>query len=334
MQLENTKVQIKIFGDDDLIIENAYIEYSVSKDLEKEPNTCQLKVWNLNDDYVHKIKAAAEDDAPVELYLQRGGIKDANKLILAFVGEINNTFHEKMRPGNVTTINCSSQKINHRDFFVEGSYKKDTDQKTILTAFIDAINLPAGNEYDLPDGKIKHSESFSGPAFNLLARYCSDLGLIAYILDGKLFISSIYEPPRLQALVITDDIVLSKPESMTFEDKKLIGKKAIAENHTKNPFRDTKKRRRRRKKKKKILGKNYHVEYEAIDMTIHGMACTLYTSASIQPDDIVKYGDDIYRVRNVMHEGDNEGGGFDTMIEAEDYNHYLVYAPKMEEVKA
>lgn len=335
MKIVNPVVTVIFYGNIDTTIDAAYIDFDIEKDLTENENTCSLEIANLNDDFQKKLEIAAQEKAPIEIYLTKGGA-EGNRPELAFYGEIESTESEDTFPGSMTYIECGSQRDNHRTFYTEGSYLAGTPIRNILEDLIKVIGLPRGNSFNLPVESIAVGESFSGPAFKTLERYAHDLGMYCYIMDGKLFLTDVFNPPKLKTTLITDDMLLGKPKPSIRNDRSLIEKKYNNETGLRIPFKNEAKGGKRRKRKRKRSGrgqsddKKDFIEYEAVDQTIRGMDFPVYAFAGVNPDDIVQYGEDIYRVLEVNHTGNNYGGDFNTLIRAIEYNHYLVYVPELQ----
>lgn len=335
MRIVNPVVTVIFYGSVDTTIDSAYIDFDIEKDLTENENTCSLEIANLNSDFQQKIKIAAQEKAPIEVYLTKGGA-EGNKPELAFYGEIESTESEDTFPGSMTYIECSSQRQNHRTFYTEASYLAGTRISEILTDLIEVIGLPRGNSFALPQDQIAVGESFEGPAFKILERYAHDLGKYCYIMDGKLFLTDVFNPPRLSTTLITDNMLLGKPVPVVRNDRSLIQKKYNNETGLRIPFENEAKGGKRRKRKRKRSGrgksdeKKDFIEYEAVDETIRGMDFKVYASAGIKPDDIVQHNEDIFRVLNVSHTGNNYGGDFGSLIRTVEYNHYLVYVPELQ----
>ena len=326
MRLVNPQVKVVIFTEPEIELTEPYIEFDIEKTLDEVPNECELVIHNLNEDYQDAIALACLDNTPISVFLTGGGV-EGQEPKLAYTGDLVDSVTDNRYPGVATTIRCESQFKNHREFFIQKSYVAGTKIDRVLRDLVDAVALPAGNVYKFPTDEIKIGESFFGGAFKILERYAHDLGQYAYIADGKLYITDVYDPPRLESFLIEDGLLYEKPRSRIKSDRRMIQKKAIVENDLRSVRQ--KKRGRRRKKKTKVQGKNDLIEYEAVDSTIRGVDFKIYCSPQIMIDDIVQREDSIYRVTGVTHTGDNEGGDWMTELETEEYNHYLVYVPSL-----
>lgn len=225
-----------------------------------------------------------------------------------------------------SVINCTSQKINHREFFFQKTYAAGTYDDDIINDLVAEIGLPRGNFFEIGVSTTILSKTFSGPAYELLQRFMYDRGMYCYILDGKIYCTmvAVHEVDNIKSL--NDYIYTSDPEPVTRNVRNLIEMKAIIETTGRIPdiFKENykKNRRRRKKKKKKIItyGENDYVEFEAVDQQVDGMVFNLLAAPDINPDDMVSHGGILYRVHKVEHSADNAGGEWDTTVHTDIYN--------------
>ena len=279
-QLVNPKIEVRVFGQTEIVIKDLYMDFEIVKDLEEEPNEATVRVYNRDEDNRRKLTNLADQNAPIEIWATPSGQEE---LVMAYRGEIDTVTSTPTRPGYETTITCLSGQDNHRARFVDTkTFAQGTAISDIMEFFIDQIGLPRGKVDELPDTGVLLSQSFSGPAYRLLQRYAFDVGMYAYILDGKLHVTSIYEPPDLTVTTIPREILLTAPEATTRQDEQFVEMQTIVESTSIDPFRK-KRRRRKRRKKTKVLGENDYVQYEAVDKTIPGMNFQLLLQPQIQP---------------------------------------------------
>jgi hypothetical protein len=321
VNLVNPQVYIKVpdfdFDTEEFAVQPR-VSFRVEKDLQDHPNEAEVTIYNLNRDWQSRLRDAGENDAPIEIHMSTGGRAD-DGTIQVYKGEIDYSRSMQLRPGFETKITAFSQKKNHRSFWFEKTYARDTPTDEIVFEMAEAIGLPYGNSFDIPTTGILLSESFSGPAFEILARYCFDMGLYTYILDGKLYITSIFEPPEPTVITLEDAILLSEPQQKIRHDRTEVEMRAIIEASNKSPFPPKRRRKKRKKKKIDIVGKNDYVKFEAVDEAIKGMDFLLLAQPSIQPDNIVKFDGVYYRVQELYHYGNNDGTEWNTELYTDEY---------------
>jgi hypothetical protein len=301
-------MEVHVFGQSEFVIKDLYMNFEIVKDLEEEPNEATIRIYNQDEDNRRRLTNVADQDAPIEIWLTPSA---SDELVMSYRGEIDTVDSNPTRPGYETTIECLSQKGNHRARFIDKkTFDKGTSISSILDFFVDQIGLPLGTIDEFPDTGVLLSQSFSGPAYRMLQRYAFDVGMYAYILDGKINVTSIYEPPNLTVTKIPREVMLTAPEATSRQDEQFVEMQTIVESSSIDPFRK-KRRRRKRKKFTKVKGANDYVQYEAVDKTILGMNFNLLLQPHIQPDYIVN-GDKpaiknrFFRVIEVEHFGNTE----------------------------
>jgi hypothetical protein len=312
--LVNPRMQLKVFGDTEInfetreaAVEGLEMVFFIEKDIDEEPNEALVSVYNLNENSRQQLIQASAQKAPVEISVTPAGVDD---LVVAFKGEINSAISQHLSPGHVTEINCTSQKKQHRSFYVDKkTYAAGTPLNTIAQDFIDIIGMPVQMEA-IPNTGTLLSRSFSGPAFTLLKSFVYDLGMYCFVNDGVIHISSIYAPQNPTVKEIYKAVILGAPQPTEIQDADDVERRTILEIVNI----DLQKRKRRRKKKakyEKVMGKTDLITYEAVDQSIPGMDFILLCQPDLQPDDIVKFPeydpikDTLYRVRSVVHNNEN-----------------------------
>jgi len=340
-RLINPRVEVLVKGDTDIelfadeIGYNVFFEWTIEKHLEEEPNSCELRIFNLNEDTRTKLVAAANQSAPIEVHTTPTGV---DSFSTSFVGEISDARNTEMKPGHETYLHCESQKTAHKNIYYERNFDKDTPINTIIDDMVKEIGLPKrvidsgdetvavinGKTYQLgsgiPSTGILLAQRFSGPAFPILKRYCYDLGLKPWINDGVLYIGSIYNSNETETILIDPSQMRRAPIETTREDDEMIEQQTVVENLNIDPLR---KIRKRKSKTVKKLGTNDYSDFTAVDITIPGFDLHLVNMPSIQPDSLLTVDTDsmrskILRVVKVNHVGESEFfDEYDTRIECD-----------------
>ncbi|MCP4604482.1 MAG: hypothetical protein GY847_28830 [Proteobacteria bacterium] len=306
-KLINPQMTVKVFAESDIEITNSYMEFDIAKDLDDEANEAELTIYNLNENTRNMLARSDMQSPPVEIYLTPAGLTDS---VRAFKGEMETIKNSNMRPGYETYLHCTSQQDNHRSHMFSKTYKAGTPRSVILEELIGplGINLPRGRIDTLPSSPITLSQSFSGPSFQILKYIALDIGMNAYILDGTVNLTSIYETPAPTVKVIDSNILLAQPQETSRVDAVAIEQRTIVETTSIDPFRKIKKKKKTKKKKQ---GPTDYVEYDTVDKEIKGMDFTCICQPDVNPDMIVStnldgYSNKLYRVTDVNHYGNNE----------------------------
>ena len=284
------------------------IDIEVTKDLSGEPNQAVVRIYDLNSDTVAIL--ASGGDPNIEVSFNPYG---QSELSSCFIGEIVNCYTTEDQPGSCTNLICESQRSHCRDKYVTLNYESGTAFSLIIDALTDAIGLPVQSA-TIPDRNILSATNFTGPAFLNLQTILKIAGMFSYIVDGVLFISSVFEPPVDTVVEITKAMMTSQPQPTTRRDVRDLwytlnlnnnAASAAANNFTVN------RGKIKSLTKKQILDKNKTlVQVDAVDTDIMGRSFEMHGLPNLQPDTIVQIEDDpkYYRVQRFQHRGDNHIG--------------------------
>lgn len=281
----------------------------ITKDLDAEPNEAKVEIYNLNEDTRSRIIDPSIRDTPIEIHYAAFGTDDLTK---CFVGEIETARTDRQWPGMVTKLVCKSQRWHTRSKYLEGkTYEAGTPIQQIVDDIVAVIDLPVQSE-TLPSDSILLGATFKGPAFQSLHTFLWVYNYYVYILDGVLHISNVWDPPNPTLVNITDNVMITKPESMERKEERVTV--------------ELKTSGRKKKRRKKAISKNDYLEYDAVDDTVFGVECETLGTPAIQPDNIVTFEGDSnnYRVQQVTHRGDTRGG-VTTWIQADVYEGESTY---------
>lgn len=309
--LINPKIEVKIFGLSDLLIKDLYMDFSIFKDVSEDPNDANITIYNLDENSRNELTKGELVNIPLEIYLSRSG---ESELVKAFAGEIEDAINTNEMPGHSTFLSCISQKSSHFSAYVDSlTFKRGTPANQIIHSLADAVGLP----YDFPvlsKTGIPLSQSFTGLAFRQLEKFCTDYGYRVYILDGTLYVSSIYEPNNVFPKVINPLLLLTDPISTRISDDKLIEQMSISENTIIDEIANDSKNQRKIKRSKRFSSSDNYVEYDAVDNSLAGWELDLMMTPDLQPDDLLTIDAEEtkghkLRVRSVEHTGDSEDFG-------------------------
>jgi len=284
------------------------IDIEITKDLNGEPNQAVVRIYNLNDDTISVLSAGGAPN--IEVFFNMHG---ELKLTSCFVGEIANTYTTEEHPGSVTNLICESQRFHSRDKYIKLNYESGTAFSLIVDAMVEAIGLPI-QKGNIPDMNIQSAASFTGPAFLNLQTLLKIAGMFAYIVDGVLFISSVFEPPVSTVVEIKDSFLTQQPQPTTRRDVRNLwytqslnnaAAAAAANNFTINKGKVKKLSKKNAMDKNKVV-----VKVDAVDTDIRGRSIEILGLPNLQPDTIVSIEGDssYYRTQRIDHRGDNHNG--------------------------
>lgn len=342
-QVKNHKVQVVIDADEQLVIQDLVVEFDVVKDLEDEPNEAKITIHNLEADKRNRILNPTYQDLPVDLYITPH-LENADaeqEFVLAFRGEIDRVENQALHPGYATILHCQSQKEHHKSKYIDGkTYATGTKYSQIFDDLISIIDMPSETLAFSNQG-IRKARSFTGPAFEILQRLAYDHGYKAYIRDGVLYISSVYEPATPTYYTISRNVLLEPPISTERVDSDDVEMRTIVDTVNIDPFAKQRKRKKKfikikygDKGKKRVVRREVQespdegstVTFDAVDAVITGADFHLFADPNIQPDFLVRLSDDLatnYRVKEVHIWGDNWGGDWDMNLKCDDFDDFL-----------
>jgi hypothetical protein len=281
---------------------------NITKDLSGDPNQAVIQIHNLNDDTINIL--ASGGDPAIEIFYNQYG---STELVLCFAGEIVNCFSASESPGTVTNLICESQTSHSRDRYVKLNYESGTAWSLIISELTDAIGLPV-QSCQIPDRSILSAVTLTGPAFLNLKELLEVAGMFAYIVDGVLYISSVFEPPDPTVVQITKAIMTEQPQPTSRRDVRdlwytlsLNNAEAAAQA---NSFAVNNGKVKRLEKKKLLDINRALVQVDAVDTDIRGRSVSILGIPELQPDTVIQLEDDAgyYRIQRLYHRGDNHSG--------------------------
>lgn len=312
----------------DTIIEDFDMDVEIMKDTEEEPNTATVTIYGLSKNTRTAITEMAAKYAPIEIYMTPAGDvylpTGMPNYVLAFKGEIDSVHSNQLRPGYETIIQCTGQRVVYvSGYLSQKTYPLGTPKAAIIAELANATGLPL-QMGTLPGDAILLSQSFSGQIFPLLKQFCEDNGLYCWIEDGTLKIASFYMPLIVVPKVILAGAMIETPLETSRTDTVDVERRTIVETALTVPLSAL--RPKRTKSAKKQMFTTY-VANTVVDTEIPGVLFRLLAHPDIQCDDLVTVVDPLdptwlgklFRVKSVMHYGDNYGGEWTTELETDNY---------------
>jgi hypothetical protein len=349
-QLKSPRIEVRVFGETEFTIPNSlWMEVEIEKDLESEPNKAYITAHNLAESGLRgKLEKANDQSAPIEIHMTRA---DSDELVLAFKGEIDDVSGEDARPGHETYISCYSAKEQTRNAYInQKTYAAGTAKDVIIGDLVTAMTMPIGMIDELPTDGILIAETFNGPAFPLLQEYVFDLGMRAYVLDGKINITNVIKAPPIEAVGDIADVVdtpgsvintqrsqvpliksinrnllLGKPQKTKRNDDFYVEMKTVIAQTAYNPDPFVKKKKKKNKTVKAV-GENDYVDYSAVDKTITGVEFKFRLQPDLNPDDVLTLPDypplqdRLYSVVSTNIDADNHGGPYEMLVVTDDFD--------------
>ena len=183
-----------------LDISDLDIAFSVEKSTKREPNTCDLKVWNLSQDNRSKIET--EDDLTV--YLRAGYKSDGDPPPVLFVGDVRRAFSEVDGVDVVTTLQARDKGRAYQQARLNKSYGPGTSIVQVLRDAVDALGIGRGNlsdfSFSLSNGSQNFNQGYvaSGQAHRVVSNLLRGCGYRFSVQNGSLQIMRRGQPLQLR----------------------------------------------------------------------------------------------------------------------------------------
>lgn len=184
--------------------------FDIEKTLKAEPNTCELKIWNLAED----TRATFEQLSPRKKFQTKGipvrieaGYGDDRAIL--WLGDLRNVYSEHDGIDWITTMNAGDGALAYQNSRVNISYGPMTPADTVLRALVRQLGVGEGNAALFKITGIwkvyPHGVVLSGSAARELTDFCRSTGLEWSIQDGTLQILDRNQALRGKAIHVSSD---------------------------------------------------------------------------------------------------------------------------------
>lgn len=184
-------------------IKDLRVAFSVSKTLKPEPNTAEIKIWNLNGDHRSQL-----EQLPTALVTLEAGYVAGTSLL--FSGELRTSLTVREGPDLITTLASADGEKAHRTARVNVAIKKGMPADKVIKEVAKALGVTPGN-LDAALSKIKASPLrtlfsegtvVTGQASREMTALCRSCGLVWSIQDGKLQLLGLREALEGSAILL------------------------------------------------------------------------------------------------------------------------------------
>lgn len=172
-----------------------HITFDVVKDASENPNSAQVRIWNLAKD---KRTAYEEPDMHVLLY---AGYEEEDGATLLASGEITSAYSYKDEGDIITELEFIDGWLAVRDTAVSLGYASGVSASTIIKDTAQQMGLSLDMQ-DVPDRTWTHGLSFYGAAHELLSKVVRGTGLEWSIQNGVLLIVESGKPKKGTGFVL------------------------------------------------------------------------------------------------------------------------------------
>lgn len=176
-------------------------QFQITKTLKPEPNTCELRIFNLNP----TNRQALESAATVPVRVDAGYLDQVSTI---FLGDLRQALTMKDGPDWVTTLTTGDGEKAVRTSRVNISVSKKTTADAVLKQIATALGVLPGNLNEAA-AKLRANQIFtqgtviSGNAAREMTAICKSLGLTWSVQDGKLQILELKKALDGEAILLS-----------------------------------------------------------------------------------------------------------------------------------
>ena len=269
------------------------VTFEVEKNAAEEPNVHTVRVYNLQPERRREFE---ENDLRVRLYAGYG--EEEGPLLMA-AGAIVDAFSYFDGPDVITELRVADGYVEIRDTAVSLGYAEGASSAAILRDLAGQMGLPLLLGEDVPERTWSNGFSFYGPARSALHKIVAGTGAEWSIQNQELQVVAKRGVTRRQAFVLASDSgLVGYPERTTENARE---KAKVRDVTTGNDARLVSSRQQRQ-----------------------GWRVTSLLLPTINPGDLVKMESrtvqGFWRVESVQHQGDSDGGNWQTELQLVDRN--------------
>ncbi len=283
-------------GEPALVVEPPLrIVFDIEKDTEEEPNFHKIQVYNLKPE--HRREFERKD---TRLVLYAGYAEEEGALLMA-AGSVVDAFTFFDGPNVCTELRVADGYIEIRDTAVSLGYGPGVASSTILRDLAGKMGLPLLLGEDVPERTWSGGFSFYGAARTALHKVTAGSGAEWSIQNQELQVIAKRGVTRREAVVLAADSGLIGYPERTHENAR---EKAKVTDQT--------------------TGKDARLV--SAKQQRHGWRVTSLLLPTVNPGDVVKLesrtdaATGFWRVENVKHNGDSDGGDWQTELQLVDRN--------------
>lgn len=269
------------------------ITFDIEKNAAEEPNFHTIRVFNLQPD---RRRDFEEKDLRVRLY---AGYGEEDGPLLMAAGAVVDAYSFHDGPNVVTELRVADGYVEIRDTAVSLGYSEGVTSSTILQDLAGQMGLPLLLGEDVPERSWTNGFSFYGPARAALHKVVAGTGSEWSIQNQELQVIAKRGVSRRQAFVLASDSGLIGHPERTHENAR--EKAKVKDQTTGNDARLVSARQQRQ-----------------------GWRVTSLLLPTINPGDLVKMESrtvsGFWRAESVKHQGDSDGGDWQTELQIVDRN--------------
>ncbi len=188
------------------------VSFKAKRDLKPEPNSCDVKIYNLSPDQRANLTKAK---APVVSLT--AGYADDNTQI--FFGQAVHVRHERAGPDIITTVSTSDGGEKYQKSRIKQSFGPRTKAGEVLRSLVRSLGVKAGNleaaarKLDQGKGASVYIEgvTLTGHSATLITALCRSAGLEWSIQDDGIQIIEVGSSVAQSAIVLHERLLIGTP---------------------------------------------------------------------------------------------------------------------------
>lgn len=217
-RLFKRKARVRV---DTLVLENLDVAFDVTRSLKPEPNTAELKIWNLAEERRSQIESLASVPVIIE-----AGYESGTSVI--FHGDLRNAKTTREGPDLITSIESGDGEHAHRRARVNRSFSSGTPLSSVLDHLVRAMGVGVGNaaeairaaELEGAGRLFREGVVLSGGAAVELDTLLRSCGLEYSIQDGALQVLTRGRPLAGTAVLLSPDTGLIESPTKELDEQR------------------------------------------------------------------------------------------------------------------
>lgn len=186
------------------------VAFSVTKTLKKEPNTCDLTIYNLNPDHRSQLAQVKTPWVKIEAGYKGDGTGSGNKALI-FHGQLRGVHSYREGPDWITELHSGDGEKALKNARINKSYSKGTRVGTIIDDLVEAMGIGKGNsqvkswlaKWTSGGSEILNGLVLSGSCREELTGILKSMGMEWSVQDGELQILDTGKPLEGVAVVLS-----------------------------------------------------------------------------------------------------------------------------------
>lgn len=193
------------------------ISFTIKKDNNKEPNSAEITIFNLDDNLVNYIKTNVENY--LVIILEAGWVGEVKTVFKGTVAKIIDKWERETRQ---TTLKCADGAVNVKEALTSRTYPAGTSYNQIFNDLAKDLGTPVGRiEIDSSVPTTTTPVSFVGGTSNQLGNLASGINHSYSIQDGSIYVLPNNKRFTQQSAYLSDETGLKQgPEPLSQGEKK------------------------------------------------------------------------------------------------------------------